>query len=191
MTADADPYHWVLEAVEAHEAPLLRYARRLLDDLDLARDAVQHAFVKLCEEPQERLQGHVAPWLFRVCRNKALDHLRRAGRERLLLDAEPVGAAASSMPGTTPVEDPSSISERRDLTQLVRRLLAALPPSQRETIDLWCEGLSYRQIAEITGRHEGHVRVLAHRGLTTLRTHPQIRRLLDATSPALSSGRHA
>ena len=42
---------WVLEAVDRYEAPLLRYARRLLDDCDLAADAVQHAFLKLCEEP--------------------------------------------------------------------------------------------------------------------------------------------
>ena len=67
----SDPLYWVLEAVEAYELPLLRYARRLLNDLDLANDAVQHAFVKLCEQSQEHLQGRVAPWLFRVCRNKA------------------------------------------------------------------------------------------------------------------------
>ena len=39
-----DPSYWVLEAVEAYELPLLRYARRLLNDFDLANDAVQHAF---------------------------------------------------------------------------------------------------------------------------------------------------
>jgi DNA-directed RNA polymerase specialized sigma24 family protein len=46
---------WVVEAVDRYEAPLLRYARRLLDDCDLAADTVQHAFLKLCEEPPERL----------------------------------------------------------------------------------------------------------------------------------------
>ncbi|NDH95507.1 MAG: sigma-70 family RNA polymerase sigma factor [Planctomycetia bacterium] len=80
MPTASDPSHWVLEAVEAYELPLLRYARRLLDDFDLANDAVQHAFVKLCEQSQQQLEGRVAPWLFRVCRNKAVDHLRRAYR---------------------------------------------------------------------------------------------------------------
>ena len=51
-------------------------------------------------------------------------------------------------------------------------------------IELWCHGFAYRQIAEITGRQEGHVRVLAHRGLTKLRSHPLVRGLLaDAPSP--------
>jgi hypothetical protein len=32
----------------------------------------------------------------------------------------------------------------------------------------------------VTGRQEGHVRVLAHRGLTALRSHPSVRSILDA-----------
>ncbi|HTN76013.1 MAG TPA: hypothetical protein VL096_12230, partial [Pirellulaceae bacterium] len=36
-------------AVEAYELRLTRFAQRLLGDLDLARDAVQHAFVRLCD----------------------------------------------------------------------------------------------------------------------------------------------
>jgi DNA-directed RNA polymerase specialized sigma24 family protein len=42
----------------------------LLGDVDLAADAVQHAFVKLCAESHDRLEGRVAPWLFRVCSGK-------------------------------------------------------------------------------------------------------------------------
>ena len=181
MPAAGDPSHWVLEAVETYELPLLRYARRLLDDLDLAHDAVQHAFVKLCEQSQDQLQGRVAPWLFRVCRNKAVDHLRQAGRERVLLDT------ATDSPAVAPPQDireadPAELAEQHDLAELVGRLLAHLPTSQRETLDLWCSGLTYRQIAEVTGRSEGNVRVLAHRGLTRLRTHPRIRTLVNDAS---------
>jgi RNA polymerase sigma-70 factor (ECF subfamily) len=171
----------VLEAVETYELPLLRYARRLLDDLDLAHDAVQHAFVKLCEQSQDQLHGRVAPWLFRVCRNKAIDHLRQAGREQVLLNtADDTPAVAP--PQDTREADPAELAEQHDLADLVGRLLAHLPVSQRETLDLWCSGLTYRQIAEVTGRSEGNVRVLAHRGLTRLRTHPQIQRLLENAS---------
>ncbi len=189
MPTAGDSAHWVLEAVEAYELPLLRYARRLLDDLDLAHDAVQHAFVKLCEQSQEQLEGRVAPWLFRVCRNKAIDHLRRAGREQTLLDDGPASTSATA-PALAPNSreaDPADLAERHDLADLVGKLLIHLPAAQRETLDLWCSGLSHRQIAEVTGRSEGNVRVLAHRGLTTLRTHPRIRRLLaehSTTQPA-------
>jgi RNA polymerase sigma-70 factor (ECF subfamily) len=180
MTATA-AHGWVLEAVDRYEAPLLRYARRLLDDCDLAADAVQHAFLKLCEEPQERLEGRVAPWLFRVCRNRAVDQLRHAGRERSLLDAESSETDPAARPAgvlTGREADPAITVERADLARHVSTLLACLPPPQRETLDLWCEGLSHKQIAEITGRTEGHVRVLAHRGLTTLRAHPTVQALL-------------
>ena len=177
MEASSDPCQWILEAVDAHELPLLRYARRLLGDLDLARDAVQHAFVTLCCESRERLEGRVAPWLFRVCRNRALDHLRRAGREHTLGDGPPTGAHADG-PVTAAADDPAMLAERADLAALLRGLLADLPAAQRETIDLWCEGLTYRQIAEVTGRQEGHVRVLAHRGLSALRSHPLVKDLM-------------
>jgi RNA polymerase sigma factor (sigma-70 family) len=179
MSAGGESHGWVMEAVDVYELPLLRYARRLLGDVDLAADAVQHAFVKLCEESQERLEGRVAPWLFRVCRNRALDHLRRSGRERSLLGDGDIAAPIDGQPASRET-DPALAVERADLAARLRALLKDLPAPQRETIDLWCEGLTYRQIAEVTGRQEGHVRVLAHRGLTSLRMHPLIRELLQA-----------
>jgi RNA polymerase sigma factor (sigma-70 family) len=179
MSAGGESHGWVMEAVDVYELPLLRYARRLLGDVDLAADAVQHAFVKLCEESQERLEGRVAPWLFRVCRNRALDHLRRSGRERSLLGEGDIAAPIDGQPASRET-DPALAVERADLAARLRALLKDLPSPQRETIDLWCEGLTYRQIAEVTGRQEGHVRVLAHRGLTSLRMHPLIRELLQA-----------
>ncbi|MFM8803454.1 MAG: RNA polymerase sigma factor [Planctomycetia bacterium] len=178
MSAGGESHGWVMEAVDVYELPLLRYARRILGDVDLAADAVQHAFVKLCEESQERLEGRVAPWLFRVCRNRALDHLRQSGRERSLLGEGDIAAPIDGQPASRET-DPALAVERADLAARLRELLKDLPAPQRETIDLWCEGLTYRQIAEVTGRQEGHVRVLAHRGLTSLRMHPLIRDLLQ------------
>ena len=178
MTAGSDSHGWILEAVDLYELPLQRYARRLLGDFDLAADAVQHAFVKLCGQSQAALEGRVAPWLFRVCRNRAIDHLRQAGREAPSEDCDgpPIGGAAAA--------DPAWAVEQRDLAARLRELLAALPVPQRETIDLWCEGFTHRQIAEITGRTEVHVRVLTHRGLAALRAHPLVQALLATESPA-------
>jgi RNA polymerase sigma factor (sigma-70 family) len=112
-----------------------------------------------------------------------VDHLRRAGRERPLLEAD-AAARGSDAPATAAARiagcepDPALVAERADLARHVTALLDGLPAPQRETIDLWCEGLSTKQIADITGRTEGHVRVLAHRGLAALRGHPQVRTLL-------------
>ena len=40
---------WVLAVLDRYEGPLVRYAGRLLGDGDSAREAVQHAFLQLCE----------------------------------------------------------------------------------------------------------------------------------------------
>ena len=182
MEATQDGQGWILAAVDAHELPLVRYARRLLGDADLAADAVQHAFVQLCGESRATAGENPAAWLFRVCRNRALDHLRRAGREQSLVatDDESNAAPATGLAGA----DPAATAERRELTARLRDLLRELPPPQREAIDLWCEGFTAREIAAITGRTEGHVRVLTHRGLTTLRSHPVVQSLVAAEAAA-------
>src|SRR6476620_10491135 len=71
---------FVLAALERHEAELVRYAQRFVGDLHAARDVVQHAFLRLCDQDPEELRGREAAWLYRVCRNRALDWLRQAGR---------------------------------------------------------------------------------------------------------------
>ncbi len=195
---------WVLRALDEYEGRLLRYALRLLGgELDLARDAVQHAFLKLCDvgsvgptEPEapSDFAGEVpssrrnlqAAWLFRVCRNRAVDHLRQAGRERPLGDQsaeeDAVGRGSWRLAGRE--LDPAGVAEAGELAGCLHELLGELPAPQREAIDLWCEGFAYRQIAEITGRKEGHIRVLVHRGLSRLREHPQVRRWMDEENDA-------
>jgi RNA polymerase sigma-70 factor (ECF subfamily) len=119
-------------------------------------------------------------WLFRVCRNRAVDHLRQAGRERPLdehADAGLSGQPTWRLAGREP--DPASAAENGELAGCLRELVGELPAAQREAIDLWCEGFVYRQIAEITGRKEGHIRVLVHRGLARLREHPQVRAWIE------------
>ena len=51
--------------------------------------------------------------------------------------------------------------------------------AQREAIDLWTEGFSYREISDITGEGEGKLRVLVHRALKRLRNDPATQRILD------------
>lgn len=183
MDPPADRQRWVLGLLDAHEQDLLRHATRLLGDPDRARDAVQHTFVKLCDESPEALGDRAVPWLFRVCRNRAIDLLRRAGRECGFDDLRTESSAmhATHEP-TTREADPAAHVEAADLAGLIRGLMAALPRLQAETLDLWSAGLSYKEIAAVTGRTEGHVRVLVHRGLMALRTHPLVRDLLPAAA---------
>ena len=162
----------MLATVDAFEGRLTRYATSLLRDEHLARDVVQHTFLRLCDARSDELQDRIGPWLFRVCRNRALDVLRKNGR------VEPLtGSEWEQL--TTREPDPAAIVEQHDLGRCVYQLLGELGASQREVIELWLNDFSYLEISQITGRTEGHVRVIAHRGLSRLRNHPKTRRLLD------------
>ena len=62
------------------QGPLIRYALQITGDLERARDVVQDTFLQLCSENRASLNGHLEPWLFTVCRNRALDVRRKEGR---------------------------------------------------------------------------------------------------------------
>ena len=162
---------WVLSMLQEHEVPLTRFAARLLGDEEAARDVVQHAFLRLCDQAPNELEGREAQWLFTVCRNKAVDTLRTRSR------TEPLGENEDRTgPGAEP--DPADAVEKEEVCRRINALVDRLPPAQREAVGLWSEGFSYRQIAQMTVRNEGNVRVLVHRALKTLRRHPVARQLL-------------
>ena len=167
----SDRRGWVLSVVDEYQGRLTRFAARMLGDEESARDVVQHAFLRLCDRSPSELRDRVAAWLFTVCRNRAVDVLR--ARERTVSLAEGDGRVC-----TRPEHDPAATVERQELYARLNALVVELPPAQREAMDLWTEGFTYRQIAGITGRSEGSVRVLVHRALRALRRHPVARRLV-------------
>lgn len=155
--------HWVLEAVGRFEGPLTLYASRLLGDPDRARDVVQDTFLKLCTRRRDEIGDRLAEWLFTVCRNRALDVLRKEGRMTRLGDDQ-VQTCRSPEP------DPADALERRESADRALDLLEGLPPSQREVIRLkFQNGFSYREISRISGHSISNVGFLIHTGLKTLR----------------------
>src|SRR3954451_9075034 len=78
LTADDGP--WVRATVARFEGPLTLYAARLLRDAEAARDVVQETFLRLCNQDRASIESRLAEWLFTVCRNRALDVLRKESR---------------------------------------------------------------------------------------------------------------
>jgi RNA polymerase sigma factor (sigma-70 family) len=151
---------WIVQALEQHERPLIRYAGWLLGDADAARDVVQEAFLRLCNEDPARLEGHVAPWLFTVCRNLASD--ARSKRARLVsLDTADTSTACD-------------LDERHDARQAVERILLVLdtlPRNQREVVFLKFQGgLSYKEISAITELSVSNVGFLLHTAVRAIRS---------------------
>jgi len=154
---------WAREAVTRFEGPLLLYARRLLNDAEAARDVVQDTFLRLWGRPRAEVDGHLAEWLFTVCRNRALDVLRKEHR-MTRLNEEQVNRCLSPTPG------PLDQAEQRDLGARVLELLESLPPNQREVIRLkFQNGFSYQEISRISGHSVSNVGYLIHAGIKTLR----------------------
>ena len=165
---------WVLVALDEFELPLVRYAARLLGDVEAARDVVQHVFLRLCDRQPAEIDGRLAAWLYTVCRNRAMDVLRAGSRQSSLEDS--AGRGAGRVAGRE--VDPADSAEQNELAGRLRQLVARLPSSQCEAVGLWADGFSYREIAGILDRQEGHVRVLVHRGLKSLREQPLVRDLV-------------
>jgi RNA polymerase sigma-70 factor (ECF subfamily) len=165
MTGDAKStdHAWVLAAVDRFEGPLTLYAARLLGDPETARDVVQETFLRLCRQDHSTIDSRLAEWLFTVCRNRALDVLRKEGRMTQLSD-EQVQLRVGSEP------EPSDVVGHREEASQVLKLLERLPNSQREVIRLkFQNGFSYREISRISGYSVTNVGYLIHTGLSTLR----------------------
>ena len=112
---------FVRSAVEQFQAPLLRYATRLVGDPDRARDVVQDTFVRLVAQPAAAVDGHLAEWLFTVCRNRAFDLNRKEGRMKQFEEgaAERVVAAEPR---------PGAALEAAETHAAILRLIDQLPP---------------------------------------------------------------
>ena len=162
FTPNAD---WLREVIARWEGPLVRYAARVAHDLDLGRDAVQETFLRLCrlnDDERSEVAGHLARWLFTVCRSRALDAKRKESRMSAVLDLD-----ERTSPGFVP---PDELLERRETEDRAIALLDRLPDNQQEVIRLKFQNdLSYREIADITGHSVSNVGFLLHTGIKRLR----------------------
>ncbi|MBN2296565.1 MAG: sigma-70 family RNA polymerase sigma factor, partial [Pirellulales bacterium] len=122
---------------------------------------VQEAFGRLqtTEPPPENLRA----WLYRVARNCALDLLRRRARIEPLENPQWLAADTRSA-------DPASLAQQNEEYAMLMTEMNALPARQREAVRLkFQEGLSYAEIAEITGETKANVGWLLHSAIKSLR----------------------
>ena len=154
---------FIEQALTDYESALIGYASTILNDTDRARDVVQDTFIRLCEQDLAKVEDSLKSWLFTVCRNRALDVLRKEKRSQPL---DEIHWKKVVGPGLQPDE---AAEYQEHLVQL-NTYLARLTDSQREVITLkFQQGLSYQDIHEITGFTSGNIGFLIHTGLKRLR----------------------
>jgi RNA polymerase sigma-70 factor (ECF subfamily) len=157
-----------------YERPLVRYALSIVGDLEQARDVTQETFIRFSQRAArsesdagegpaitiDNLEA-AAPWLFTVCRNRALDVQRKQSR---IIYMDQTLDCTSDEPG------PAAAAESRETLGSLLRLLDDLPANQREVIRLKFQNdLSYKEIAEVTQLSVTNVGFLLHTGLKKLR----------------------
>ena len=166
MNRDTSHEHaenFVQTAVVDYQSPLTRYAARLVGDPDRARDIVQDTFVKLMAQPRAEVDGHIAEWLFTVCRHRALDVLRKEGRMKRFEEGEMERVAAEE---TRPARALEAAETQDALLQMIDRL----PANQQEVVRLkFQSGFSYKEISRITSLSVSNVGFLIHTAVTRLR----------------------
>ena len=154
---DHDAFAQLVGATIAHNEAV---ARLILHDRELARDAVQEAYIRAWRD----LRGLRDPdrfdaWLHRLIVNSCLDVLRR--RRRRVIEVELTGVDARS------VTDESGLVADRDQLE---RCFQRLRPELRAVLVLhYYVGLSTGAVAETLGIPLGTVQSRLHRSRSELR----------------------
>src|SRR4051812_4728479 len=134
--------HGAFEAlVSRYQARLLSFCRHMLGSREDAEDVLQEvfaaAFNAMCADERPI---NVRPWLYRIARNRSLNHLRRT--QAIGVDSMDIHLAEH---GTTTADKVHKREEFRNLVEDVQDL----PETQRTALLLReIDALSYEQIAE-------------------------------------------
>ncbi len=166
---------WVPNVLAEFEQPLTRYAAHITGDAERAREVVQDTFLKLLRQKPAQIRDHLAQWLYTVCRNRALDVLRKERRMTGISDAQ-MRLQAHSGPAV------SATMEQEEQLADVLKILNTLPTNQQEVIRLKFQSdLSYQEISQVTSLSVSNVGFLIHTGLKTIRervhAQPALRRV--------------
>ncbi len=156
--------------VDRYQGRLLGFCRQMLGSTEDAEDVLQEVFVNayramLADEREINLR----PWLYRIARNRCLNHLRK-----------PTADAQESM-DMVPAVDASSTAEKVHNREEFRQLLAdvsKLPETQRSALLLReMDAMSYEEIAQAMETSVPSVKSLLVRARISLAEASQARQL--------------
>ena len=152
---------------DRHHAMAYALALRITTEPGLAEDVVQDSFLGLWRNAGRyaEAKGSVRGWLLAIVRHRAIDAIRRQRIGVALVDpSDDTLPASLTLPDIWP-----EVAGRLDAEQ-VRQALTALPPAQREVIELaYFDGLTQREIASHTNAPLGTVKSRMRLGLVALR----------------------
>ncbi len=183
---NAEIEHFVVQAQQGNEdafeklfdlyhEPIFRYVR-LRSNPNEAEDLVSDIFLKIVKnlsryKPQKKViengRGAFVAWIFRIARNLIIDQYRRAHEAISLHDPES-GELRFDLPD--PRLNPQQSAEQHEAHRFIHAALKKLPSTHREILELkFLHDFSNTEIAQITGKNEGTIRVAQLRALREMR----------------------
>lgn len=170
-----------IAAVYLEVAPALRaFLRGEIRHGEVADDLVEQTFLELVEgHASIRGDGRsLRAWLFQAARHNLYDWRRRAARRS---DHELTEGMRATLESGAP--DPGEIVGDAQEVDLIRAAMQELTPGQREVLELRLVAeLPIADVADITGKTEGAIKQLQHRGLRSLS------RILDRERAGTTTG---
>lgn len=142
---------------------VFRYVVYRVGNQQDAEDLVEEVFVKAWEalHRSRTVPDNPEAWIYRIAHNAVIDY-HRTRKSHASIDALP--SLTDRM--RTPEEQAVAAGEVEQLAQALRKL----PPIyQQVLVCRFIQGMSHREVAEVLGTNENHVRVLQHRALKRLR----------------------
>jgi len=150
---------------QRYENRIYNFFLRRLGDPERAADLFQELFLRLHRNRHRFDPGRpFAIWLFTIANNLVRDNLRMTRS----LDFERVETEDALPPSKSATPEESAAAA--EVGEKIAMAIQALPEAQKEVLLLArFEGLSHKQIAEITGRSRLAARQLLYRALQNLR----------------------
>jgi RNA polymerase sigma-70 factor (ECF subfamily) len=153
------------EIYDRYSSRIYNFAFRFLRNSEAAEDATQEVFVKMLKHANQfHGDAKLSTWLFSITANWCRDYLRKS-------DNKPKDSDDVLVTLPAPMENsPERKLEQRENEVRIQKALAQLTPEQREAILLSrYQGLSYAEIAQISGCSEGAVKTRVFRAMETLK----------------------
>lgn len=144
---------------------LIYYLNRIIKNITIAEDLAQDAYVEVFVHKERFVPGKASfkTYLYTIGHHKAVDYVRKSGREYLTdfsteEEANVSGADSPEM----------KVLEQEDKEELYKALDGLKEEYQRVLILSELEGMKLKEVAEVMGKTVPQIKVLAHRARKAL-----------------------